>query len=265
MWHDAHGMWDELWIEREILPRELLAAVAKAHGVPEDDVEIVDGIATEATGKARVIVHRVRGAGQFATRIQLSGTPPDDRRVFCARLASTLGCKVLGDDGNINPFTFMMYEPGNATRIAVDQAKLEQNEMVVVGPYVPMPDDESHPTKPIRRYPAPSSHRNTRGHQVAQTVNEYMLEGLPRAPMVEWSREATATYDQLHRLLGTIAYRVATSEEIANIKAWSAKLRETFPDPERAGWFVVELLEASTIVLTETWNPDKPAIEVPRE
>lgn len=257
---------DELWIEREVLPRELLAAVAKAYGVLEEDVEIVDGIATEATGKARVIVHRVRGAGQFAMRIQVSGAPPDDRRVFCARLASALGCKLLGDDGNINPFTFMMYEPGNATRVAVDQAKLEQNEPVVVGPYVPLPDDESHPTKPIRRTinPPKTAHRSTRGGQVAAIVNEYMLEGLPRPPMVEWSPETTELYDQLHHLLGTVAYRVATAEEIANIKAWSSKLRATFPDAERAGWFVVEVLEASAIVLTETWNPDKPALNITR-
>lgn len=257
-------MWDELWIEREVLPRELLAAVAKAHGSSEDEIEIVDGIATQAAGRARVIVHRIRGAGEFATRIQLSGAPPDDRRVFCARLASALGCKVLGDDGNINPFTFMMYEPGNATRIAVDQAKLEQNEPVVVGPYVPMPDDESHPTKPIRRYPAPAAHRSTRGGQVAYIVNDYMVEGLPRPPMVTWSVDTTELYNNLHRLLGTLAYRAATPEELANVKSWSAKLRQTFPDAEKAGWFVVEVLEASTIVLAEPWNPDKPAIEVAR-
>ena len=256
-------MWDELWIEREVTPHELLVAVAKAHGVPHQDVEIVDGIASDAR-EARVIVHRIRGAGEFATRIQLSGTPPDDRRVFCARLASALGCKVLGDDGNINPFTFMLYEPGTATRIAVDQARLEQNEPVVVGPYVPMPDDESHPTKPIRRYPPPAAHRTTRGGQVAHIVNDYMVEGLPRPPMVEWSPDTTELYNQLHRLLGTIAYRAATAEETANIKAWSARLRETFPDPERAGWFVVEVLEASTIVLAEAWDPDKPAIDIPR-
>jgi hypothetical protein len=257
-------MWDELWIEREVTPRELLMAVAKAHGISEDDIEIVDGIATEAARHARVIVHRIRGAGEFAQRIQLSGTPPDDRRVFCARLASTLGCKLLGDDGNINPFTFMLYEPGNATRIAVDQARLEQNEPVVVGPYVPLPDDESHPTKPIRRYPKPA-HRSTRGGQVAYIVNDYMVEGLPRPPMVEWAPEVNEQYNQLHRVLGTIAYRAATAEEISNIKTWSAKLREAFPDAERAGWFVVEVLEASTIVLAaDPWDPDKPAIEIAR-
>ncbi|MFN0252462.1 MAG: hypothetical protein ACKV2T_36635 [Kofleriaceae bacterium] len=257
-------MWDELWIEREVTPRELLTAVAKAHGIHEDDIEIVDGIATEAPRQARVIVHRTRGAGEFASRIQLSGAPPDDRRVFCARLASVLGCKLLGDDGNINPFTFMMYEPGTATRVAVDQAKLEQNEPVVVGPYVPVPDDESHPTKPIRRYPKPATHRSTRGGQVAYIVNDYMVEGLPRPPMVEWAPAIDELYNQLHRLLGTVAYRAATAEEIANIKAWSAKLRGTFPDVERAGWFVVEVLEASAIVLAEPWDPDKPAIEIPR-
>jgi hypothetical protein len=255
-------MWDELWIEREVLTRELLAAVAKAHGTPEDDVEIVEGIATEPPRDARVIVHRSRGAGEFATRIQVSGTPPDDRRVFCARLASALGCKVLGDDGHINPFTFMLYEPGNATRISVDPARLEQNEPVVVGPYVPLPDDESHPTKPIRRYPTPTAHRSTRGGQVAHIVNDYMVEGLPRPPMVAWSAEMTEVYNHLHRLLGTIAFRVASDEEIANIRAWSSKLREAFPDAEKAGWFVVEVLEASAIVLTDTWDPDKPGIDM---
>lgn len=259
-------MWDELWIEREVLPRELLAAVAKAHGTPEDDIEIVDGIATDAVREARVTVHRIRGAGEFALRIQLSGAQPDDRRVFCARLASALGCKILGDDGNINPITFMMYEPGNATRIAVDQAKLEQNEPVVVGPYVPMPDDESHPTKPIRRtiYTTPTTHRTTRGGQVAAIVNDYMIDGLPRPPFAPWTPELTDVYNDLHHLLGTVAYRAATTEEIANIKAWSTRLREHFPDAEKAGWFVVEVLEASTIVLTEPWDPDKPAIEIAR-
>src|SRR5687767_13649900 len=113
-------MWDELWIERDVDNDEIAAAVAKAHGVTVDQVEVVDGIATDRTRETSVAVHRTRGGGQFAVRVQLSGSEPDDRRVFCARLAGALGCKVLGDDGNVNPFTFMQYEPGNATRVSVD-------------------------------------------------------------------------------------------------------------------------------------------------
>lgn len=254
-------MWDELWIERELSPEELRAAVAKAHGTPEDDIVIVDGLASDARA-ARVVVHRIRGAGDFATRIQLSGAPPADRRVFCARLASVLGCKVLGDDGNINPFTFMLYEPGTAARVAVDQTRLEHNEPVIVGPYVPLPDDESHPTKPIRRYPPKAAHRSTRGGQVAAIVNDYMVEGLPRPPLAAWTPELTELYGNLHRLLGTIAYRTATADELANVEAWTGALRAAFPDAEKAGWFVVEVLEAAAIVLREPWDPDRPALDV---
>ena len=257
-------MWDELWIGRDALPSELIAAIAKALGLPEADVAVVEGIATEPQAPAPVVVRKSRGGGEFPTKIQMSGVEPDDRRVFCARLASALGTRILGDDGNINPLTFMMYEPGNATRVAVDAAQLEANAPCIVGPYVPLPDDDSHPTKPIRRYPAPAAHRSTRGGQVSSIVNDYMLEGLPRPPLVEWSAETTEVYNQLHRLLSTISYREATPEELANVKAWSIKLAATFPDLEKAGWFVVELLESARIVLVEPWHPDKPAIHVTR-
>lgn len=258
-------MWDELWIERDLTPRELIVAVAKAHGLSEGDIEIVEGIATDAPRQARVVVHRTRGAGQFAARIQLSGEAPADRRVFCARLATELGCKVLGDDGNINPLTFMQYEPGTATRVAVDHAKIENNELVVVGPYVPLPDDESHPTKPIRRRPAPPSHRATRGGQVSQIVNDYMVEALPRPPLVAWSTEISDAYASLQRLLGTLAYRAATPEETANVQAWTSALHAAFPDAEKAGWFVVELLEAAALVLAEPWDPERPALDLPHQ
>ena len=257
-------MWDELWIGREAFPRELIEAVAKALGVAEGDVEVVEGIATEPQSSSPVVVRRSRGGGEFPTKIQMWGREPVDRRVFCARLASALATRVLGDDGNINPLTFMMYEPGNATRVALDATQLEANAPCIVGPYVPLPDDDSHPTKPIRRYPAPAAHRTTRGGQVSSIVNDYMLEGLPRPPLVAWTPATTETYNQLHRLLSTISYREATPDELANITAWSTKLAATFPDAEKAGWFVVEVLECARIVLAEPWHPDKPAIDVER-
>ncbi|HEY4055972.1 MAG TPA: hypothetical protein VGM39_05160, partial [Kofleriaceae bacterium] len=207
MWHHRHRMWDELWLGREVFSRDLIAVVSHALGVSEDDTSVIDGIATDNPSSAPVTIYRSKGGGEFPTRIQLAGTAPDDRRVFCARLASALSCKVLGDDGQINPLTFMLYEPGNATRVSVDQAHLEQNEMVVIGAYVPLPDDDSHPTKPIRRYPEPAAHRTSRGGQVAYIVNDYMVEGLPRPPLVTWSSAMTEIYTQLHRLLSTLAYR----------------------------------------------------------
>jgi hypothetical protein len=257
-------MWDELWLGREVFSRDLIAAVSSALGVSEDEITVIDGIATDNPSSAPITIYRSRGGGDFPTRIQLAGSPPDDRRVFCARLASALSCKVLGDDGQINPLTFQVYEPGNATRVLVDAARLEQNEMVVVGPYVPLPDDDSHPTKPIRRYPEPAAHRSSRGGQVAYIVNDYMVEGLPRPPLVEWSPALTEVYNQLHRLLSTVAYREASEDELANIKKWSGELAAAFPDAEKAGWFVVEVLECSTIVLAEPWHPDKPALAIPK-
>lgn len=255
-------MWDELWIEKEVAAGELAAAVAKAHGVDLGDVVIVDGIASDASRPARVEVHRTRGGGEFAMRIQLDGAVPSDRRLFCARLASALTCKVLGDDGNINPFSFMLYEPGNATRVSVDPQKLEANAPVIVGPYDERTEEDSHPTRPIRRYPLPSEHRASRGGQVAHIVNEYMVEGLPRPPLVVWSPETTETYETLTKLLGTLAFRKASDDELASIRSWSDKLRATFADPEKAGWFVIEVLEASAIVLAEPWDPDLPAITI---
>jgi hypothetical protein len=261
-WHDERTMWDELWIEKEVAAGELAAAVAKAHGAEPSDVVIVDGIASEPSRQARIQVVRTRGGGQFAMRIQLEGAVPADRRVFCARLASALTCKVLGDDGNINPFSFMLYEPGNATRVSVDPQKLEQHAPVVTGPYDAVTEEDSHPTRPIRRYPLPTEHRASRGGQVAHIVNEYMVEGLPRPPMLAWSPDSTETYETLTKLLGTIAFRKASDDELASIKTWSDKLRTAFTDPEKAGWFVIEVLEASTIVLAEPWDPDLPAINI---
>lgn len=257
-------MWDELWLGKECLPRDLITAVAQALGVPEDDISVVDGIASDAISSSPVVVHRSRGTGEFQTRIQLAGSPPADRRVFCARLASALTAKVLGDDGTVTPNTFMLYEPGNATRVEVDGAKLEQNEIVVLGPYEPRPDDDSHPTRPIRRYPEPSAHRSSRGGQVAYIVNDYIVEGLPRPPLMPWTPSNTEVYNSLHRLLGTLAYREASDDEVANIKTWSAQLREAFPEPEKAGWFVVEVLECAAIVLAEPWHPDSPAMSLPK-
>lgn len=253
-------MWDELWIEKEFGAGELAAAVARAHGVESSDVVIVEGIASEPSREARIQVHRTRGAGAFAIRIQLHGAAPADRRLFCARLASALTCKVLGDDGNINPFSFMLYEPGNATRVSVDPHKLEQHVPVVVGPYDERAEEDSNPTRPIRRYPLPTEHRSSRGGQVAHIVNEYMVEGLPRQPLLAWSPETTQTYDTLTRLLGTLAFRKASDDELTSIRTWSEKLRTAFVDPEKAGWFLIEVLEASAIVLAEPWDPDLPAI-----
>jgi hypothetical protein len=255
-------MWDELWIEKEVASGELAVAVAKAHGVDPTDVMVVDGIATELPRPAKVEVHRTRGGGQFATRIQLGGAAPADRRVFCARLASALSSKVLGDDGHVNPCTFMLYEPGNATRVSVDTQQIEQHAPVVIGPYDDRGEEDSHPTRPIRRYPTPAEHRTTRGGQIAHIINEYMVEGLPRPPLVTWTPETTETYELLTRLLGTLAFRKASEDELASVASWSTKLRSTFRDPEKAGWFVVEVLEAATIVLAEPWDPDRPAIAI---
>ena len=43
---------------------------------------------------------------------------------------------------------------------------------------------------------------------------------------------------------------------------WSEKLRATFPDLEKAGWFVIEVLEAAALVLTDPWDPEQPATVV---
>lgn len=255
-------MWDELWIQNEVAAGELAVAVATAHGVDTSEVVIVEGIAAEPSRPARIQVHRTRGGGDFAMRIQLHGADPADRRAFFARLASALKCKVLGDDGNINPFSFMLYEPGNATRVSVDPQKLEAHAPVVVGPYDERTEEDSHPTRPIRRFPNPSEHRSSRGGQVAAIVCEYMVEGLPRPPLVTWSPETTETYETLTKLLGTLAFRKASDDELSSIRTWSDKLRATFTDLEKAGWFVIEVLEASAIVLAEPWNPDLPAIEI---
>jgi hypothetical protein len=254
-------MWDELWIENEIAGDDLARAVAKALQLDEQQIVVVDGIASEPMRTAAVEVYRTKGAGQFATRIQLHGKEPSDRRVFCARLASALSCKVLGDDGSVNAFTFMQYEPGNATRVSVDAQQIEEHAPVVIGPYEDHHDfeDEGHPTKPIRRYPAPTDHRTTRGGLLAHLILEYMVEGLPRPPLTQWTATSTEVYGNLQKLLGTLAYRKASDEEIANIQLWSDKLRAAFPDPEKAGWFVPEVLEAATIVLSEPWDPDQPA------
>ncbi len=255
-------MWDELWIEKEIAADVLAAAIGKAHGLSGADVVVVDGIAAEASRDAAVTVHRTRGGGQFATRIQLDGRVPADRRVFCARLASALGCKVLGDDGKVNPLTFMLYEPGNAKRVALDAAELEHQNAVITGPFDERDEDEDYrPTRPVRRVTEPTEYRATRGGQVAHIVLDYMIEGLPRPPGETWSAELTETYANLQRLLGTLAYRKASDEELQSVRAWSDALRGTFADLEKAGWFVVEVIEASDIVLTEPWDPEQPAIK----
>ena len=46
------------------------------------------------------------------------------------------------------------------------------------------------------------------------------------------------------------------------MRAGRDRLRLLFPDAERAGWFVVELLEAAGIVLAEPWDPERPSLDV---
>ncbi len=254
-------VWDELWIEKDVSGETLRAAVGQAHGGAGDDVIVVDGIAAAPERAAAVEVYRTRGGGEFATRIQLNGQEPDDRRLFCARLASALQCKVLGDDGKVNPFTFMLYEPGNAMRVSLEPAQLDEQAAVVVGPYVERDEDEdARPTRPVRLVTEPTQYRETRGGRVAHIVCDYMVEGLPRAPLVPWSPEASDSYEKLQRLLGTLAYRKASDDELGSIRNWRTRLRAEFPDPEKAGWFVVEVLEAADIVLAEPWDPNLPAM-----
>ena len=48
MWHDAHGMWDELWIEREVLAHELLhGGVVGAQGARLHDLPLIAGVLSE--------------------------------------------------------------------------------------------------------------------------------------------------------------------------------------------------------------------------
>lgn len=265
MWHDGCLVWDELWIEKEVGLDALASAVGKAHGlVAREEIVVMDGIAASPQRAAAVEVYRTRGGGQFATRIQLSGKEPDDRRVFCARLASALGCKVLGDDGKVNPLTFMLYEPGNAIRVAVDSRQLDERAAVVVGPFEERDeDDDARPTRPVRLVTEPTAHRETRGGQVAGIVCDYVLEGLPRPPTEPWPPEASDAYEKLQKLLGTLAYRKASDDEVASVRGWRERLLATWSDYEKAGWFVVEVLAAAEIVLREPWDPNLPALDPP--
>jgi hypothetical protein len=153
-----------------------------------------------------------------------------------------------------------MYEPGNAMRVSLDPQQLDGQNAVVLGPYDDRDeDDEARPTRPVRRITEPTEYRMTRGGQVAHIVLGYMVEGLPRPPVEPWSADASETYANLQRLLGMLAYRKASDEELASVATWSKKLRATFPDLEKAGWFVVEVLEAAELVLTDPWDPEQPA------
>jgi hypothetical protein len=73
-------------------------------------------------------------AGEFRTVIDLpdnllAGLP---RYPTASQLAALLGCRLLVDDGSINPFTFLLFDDkGDFQRVSIDVDASDRNEFVI--------------------------------------------------------------------------------------------------------------------------------------
>ena len=112
-------MWDELSVERDVTDDELSTAIAHALGIDRERISM-------QLGAQGIVVEKRAHAGDFALRVGLHGVPDHtDRVAFYRVLAATLGCKLLVDDGDVNPHTAMLVTPsGDAVRVNLDPTAL---------------------------------------------------------------------------------------------------------------------------------------------
>ncbi|MDQ3366729.1 MAG: hypothetical protein M3680_14990 [Myxococcota bacterium] len=257
-------MWDELRVERAVSNDDLASAVARACGIDRERITVTDDGATAIGG---LVVERRPALGDFALRLAFYGAPPADRIAFHSALAHELACKVLVDDGDVDPYTALLVTPdGSAVRVNLDVGQRDRDALVIAGLWHRLetdgaPDLTARPTElPVRKL-----NRRTRGERLSFTVNEYTvvpvpalseLDARPRAPAPARAPALQAAEHELAHQLRQLVGRTATSEDLRIVRATSATLRRAFPDSRSAGMFIDELLRAADFVLEAPWDPD---------
>lgn len=255
-------MWDELSVEREVDDDELASAIARGLGVDRERITVVASM--ERAPTTGIVVEKRPYPGDFALRVGLfhvdDGT---DRVAFYRALAAALGCKLLVDDGDLNPYTAMLVMRDGATvRVNLDAGALDRADeaLVIAGLYEHVDRDEA--PDPTAHAPAPPKdrrhYRRTRGERLAQTVNDYLIEGtMPAfedrdAFMAAYTPEVQDAEHEVTALLRELVHRAGTSADERVLRRCVAILR-----PMPAGGLIREIVRCADDVLAQLpWDPN---------
>ncbi len=272
-------MWDELSVERAVSDDELAAAAARAMGIDRERICVVASIehapATHgrptpdgAAAPDRILLEARAHAGDFALRVGFYRVPDAiDRVAFYRAFAAALACKLLVADGDVDPYTAMLVTPdGGMVRVDLDPEALDRDDeaIVIAGLHQHVETDE--PPDPTAHAPEPPANRRrfrrTRGERLAQTVNDYLIDGTPPDPdafMAAYTPEVQDAEYELTALLRELVHRTGTPDDERVLRRTTAVLRRGFPDLRAAGAFLAEIVRCADEVLARLpWDPAAP-------
>ena len=122
---------DELSVERDVGDDELAAAVARALGVDRERIAVVARV--DEAPAADILVEKRPWPGDFALRVGLYRLPENVDSVALYRvLAAELGCKLLVDDYDVNPYTAVLVTP-SGDAVQVDLEARDDDAIVIAG------------------------------------------------------------------------------------------------------------------------------------
>jgi len=243
-------MW-ELSVERACTHDELVTAAARALGIDRERIQL----------EARA------WPGDFALRVTLHGVEGDPIPFYRA-FAAALACKLLVDDGDINPYTDLLVTPdGSMVRVNLDADALDRDDeaIVITGLYQHVDNDD--PPDPTAHAPEPPAHRKrylrTRGEELSHIVNDYMIEALPAAPLDQdafyalYTPEVQDAEHALTEVLRDLVDRKSMADDERAMRRHLATLQRAFPDPRMAGFFIPTIMRtAETILANLPWDPE---------
>ena len=122
---------DELSIERDVGDDELARAVARALGIDRERIAVVARADDAPT--AEIVVEKRPSRGDFALRVGLYRLPEHVDSVSLYRvLAADLGCKLLVDDYDVDPYTAILVTPsGDAVQVVLEAR--DDDAIVIAG------------------------------------------------------------------------------------------------------------------------------------
>ena len=202
--------------------------------------------------------------GDFALRVTLDGD--GDAIAFYRAFAAALACKLLVDDGEVDPYTAMLVMPdGTMLRVHLDPEALDRDDQTIriAGLHEHVDNDDL--PDPTATAPEPPAHRRrylrTRGDQLSLVVNAF--EGRVTAPPDPDAFAAAYTPDvqdaehALTECLRELVHRKSTPEDERAIRRQLGILQRAFPDPRAAGTFLPEVMRCAAEVLAHwPWDPE---------
>ncbi|HLL24574.1 MAG TPA: hypothetical protein VK427_20725 [Kofleriaceae bacterium] len=251
-------MWDELSVERAVADDELARAVARAMTVDPERVIVVTSMAHAPDHG--IVVEKRSHPGDFALRVGLFRVPDRiDRVEFYRGLADALACKLLVDDGEVDPYTAMLVTPdGDAVRVKLDPGALDREDeaLVIAGLCEHVESDDM----PDALRLASSHYHQTRGQVLARALQVHREDPTRTtdAFMAAYTPEVQDAEHMVAQLLATLVHRPATHADERALLRTCAVLRRAFPVPASAGATISHLLGCAEDVLAGPWDPDAP-------